>query len=265
MSIKKLVIVNGKRQLIDFNDKPGRSDTDRVYNRRRSEDKSDYLKFYSSRTWQKDRANVLKRDSYLCCRCGLEAKLVDHIIPSELDWDNRLDQDFQQSLCQRCHNLKTRREKIKQLKGSKRYMFIHVVAGLPASGKTTYVKQHMTNHDLIYDYDYLMSAITGLPLHEHNIEAHEYIAMFYEIILRKIKSEKSFDNVWIVTTKPDDRLTTLLAPYTVDYTYIDADVDVIKSRLNKEKRNSIQIDKLKNEIELIKKESFFKQYKVIKS
>lgn len=68
-------------------------------------------------------------------------------------------------------------------------MEIKIVCGLPASGKSTYVKRHMTDHDLIYDYDELMQTLTGLPSRSRNHDAHDHIILFLDQMLRKLKAE----------------------------------------------------------------------------
>ena len=39
-------------------------------------------------------------------------------------------------------------------------MRVVIVYGKPLSGKTTYIKQHKTDNDIVLDYDYLCHAIT---------------------------------------------------------------------------------------------------------
>ena len=87
MPSKKLAFINGRPQLVDANARV-RSEADRQYNRVRNEQQSDYLRFYHSNEWKQLREQILIRDNSLCQRCGLQASLVDHIVPSE-DYSNR--------------------------------------------------------------------------------------------------------------------------------------------------------------------------------
>ena len=58
------------------------------------------------KTWQKDRASVLRRDGYLCQRCRVRpAKEVDHITPRSQGGTNDLWN--LQSLCRPCHREKS--------------------------------------------------------------------------------------------------------------------------------------------------------------
>lgn len=262
MSQTKLVFINGRRQLVPLSTRP-RQDSDRKYNRHRRGTKSDYLKFYHSVAWTQMRKQVLLRDYSTCQRCGLNATLVDHIIPSEDDWSDRLNPDNLQSLCTDCHYYKTRRETIKRKKGQTRSMHIHIIAGYPASGKTTYVRNHLGKHDLVYDYDALMSALTGLPMHEHNIDVSDYVQLIFEMIIRKLKSEKTFDNVWIIMTYPDAKLDSLLASQDVDHIRLSTSKDVCIQRLNQQHRNVSQLQSVFKKIDEMDVKGKFKAFKII--
>lgn len=72
----------------------------------------DSTAFYNSKSWKRLRLTALVRDNYLCVEClkqGIttDAKVVDHIIPIKADWGKRLDIKNLQSLCAKCHSLKT--------------------------------------------------------------------------------------------------------------------------------------------------------------
>ena len=64
--------------------------------------------------WQKARVTYLSRNP-LCVRCDAEgriaaASVVDHIVPHKGDQDVFWDTSNWQSLCARCHNVKTSSE-----------------------------------------------------------------------------------------------------------------------------------------------------------
>lgn len=257
------MVINGRRQLVPI-DYQTRTETDKAYNQKRNRENKEYVSFYKTTAWRHTREQVLLRDYSTCVRCGLSGNIVDHIVPSEDDWEDRLNIDNLETLCQRCHNLKTKREWIKKHKGRERAMQIHVVIGYPASGKSTYVARHMTSHDLVYDYDLLTSSLDGSMLnvlntndveansrtiHKHNIDVNDYVQMIYEMILRKIKSEKTFENVWLIMTKPDDRLTTLLTSYDVDWLMLGTSKEECINRLHKQQRDTTNSYSLMNEVD----------------
>lgn len=248
MSSQKLIYENGRPKLVSLNFR-ARKSSDQKYNRYRTEHQHDYIKFYHSAAWKHIREQVVLRDNFQCQRCGLEATLVDHIIPSSEDWDSRQDMDNLEALCKECHYFKTRREDAKHKKGIRREMNITVVSGYPASGKTTYVQENKTDHDLIFDYDYLMSSLSGLPLHESNINVHDYVELFYELILRKLKAEKTFENVWIIRTFPDRKLDTLLVNREVHHVFIDTDKDICRERIIEQGRNLEEFEKVVKKID----------------
>lgn len=260
---KKLMFINGRRQLVPI-DYQTRTETDKAYNQKRNRENKEYVSFYKTTAWRHTREQVLLRDYSTCVRCGLSGNIVDHIVPSEDDWEDRLNIDNLETLCQRCHNLKTKREWIKKHKGRERAMQIHVVIGYPASGKSTYVARHMTSHDLVYDYDLLTSSLDGSMLnvlntndveansrtiHKHNIDVNDYVQIIYETILRKIKAEKTFNNVWLIMTKPDERLTTLLSSNDVDWLMLDTTKDECISRLHRLHRDTTDSYKIMNDVD----------------
>lgn len=260
---KKLMVINGRRVLVPV-DYQTRTETDKAYNQKRNRENKEYVSFYKSAAWRHTREEVLTRDYSTCVRCGLEGNIVDHIVPSEDDWEDRLNIDNLETLCQRCHNLKTRREWVKKNKGRERAMRIHVVIGYPASGKSTYVARHMTSHDLVYDYDLLTSSLDGsmlnvlntndskandLTIHKHNIDVNDYVQIIYEMLLRKIKAEKTFNNVWLIMTKPDERLSTLLSSNDVEWLMLDVTKDECISRLHRLHRDTTDSYKIMNDVD----------------
>lgn len=73
-----------------------------------------YRKWYSLSIWKRARKIQLGKQP-LCEECLRQnritpAEVVDHIIPHDGVWDLFVDQDNLQSLCERCHNVKTARE-----------------------------------------------------------------------------------------------------------------------------------------------------------
>lgn len=64
--------------------------------------------FYRSKLWKKVRETALKRDNYLCQRCGAPADVVHHIVhltPQNV-YDDKIsiNLDNLMSLCSKCHS-----------------------------------------------------------------------------------------------------------------------------------------------------------------
>lgn len=89
-----------------------RKTVNQSYDKARKRDNPKYVAFYTSKAWRNTRKVALKRDDYLCQVCLSEdvtkpADMVDHTIPTLVDWDKRLDLDNLKSMCNACHNRKT--------------------------------------------------------------------------------------------------------------------------------------------------------------
>jgi predicted kinase len=90
---------------------------------------------------------------------------------------------------------------------------ILIVCGPPGSGKTTYVREHKWDEDLIWDFDAVMQAITGLPLHDQSSRYSEAMnsldegAMGFLIGLREkfcamaAHGDGRVRRVWIIVCK----------------------------------------------------------------
>ena len=76
--------------------------------------------FYNSKEWQKCRSYVLKRDNYLCTKCGNPAEEVHHIIhltPQNItDISISLNPDNLTCLCKDCHFAEHKADKIQGIK-----------------------------------------------------------------------------------------------------------------------------------------------------
>lgn len=88
-----------------------------TYDKARLRNNPEYVKFYKTGAWRNTRKVALVRDEWLCQHCLLDgtykaAEMVDHIIPTLVDWDKRLDLDNLQSLCDACHKVKTREDEL---------------------------------------------------------------------------------------------------------------------------------------------------------
>lgn len=80
------------------------------YNDLRRRNDPEYLRFYKSKTWQNMRRIVLLEHDFICVSCGNQATMVDHIVPTKIDWARRLDKSNLQPLCDACHNQKTKED-----------------------------------------------------------------------------------------------------------------------------------------------------------
>lgn len=110
-------------------------------------------------------------------------------------------------------------------------MKVHVIHGAPLSGKSTYVENHKGPNDLIYDFDLIMSAISGLPKHAHNKNLLSYVVNIRGVIINQLKDEQNVDNAWIITTRVSSSLRNELKGLDVEYIEIEANVETLRKRL----------------------------------
>lgn len=152
-----------------------KNESKRSYDRYRADDPIRAL--YRCKRWKTVRLVVLRRD-VLCQACGHQAATeVDHILSARLILDNFgidafYDKDRLQGLCHRCHSSKTTLEsgwtgkKGTTLTDLGDRSTTTVVCGQAGSGKTTYVSEHKAPNDHVWDYDFVMVELTGLPTHQ---------------------------------------------------------------------------------------------------
>lgn len=179
-------------------------------------------KFYKSKAWKECREYIFKKYDGICCLCNKPGEEVHHKIflrPSNIDDPEiTLGEDNLILLCKDCHFLQ--HEKTNPGFNNKRrrvvengYFFneygdlvqqqINIVYGAPASGKTTYVKEHMKDGDLVVDLDLLKQAISlatktdvGDNLLNTAIELREKL---YDLIEAKTVDTET---IWIIASLP---------------------------------------------------------------
>ena len=87
---------------------------------------AEYHSWYSLHVWTDDlRPAQLLREPWCreCARHGVRtrATVVDHVTPHRGDWQLFIDPANHQSLCERCHNRKTARERAEERRKRNRF------------------------------------------------------------------------------------------------------------------------------------------------
>lgn len=153
--------------------------------------------FYGSKFWRELRWACGERDHFICQDCRQPAGPsfhADHVVPRERGGADELGN--LQTLCDRCHGRKTMRETNSSTHN--RYL----VAGPPCSGKSTWVRDRMTERDLVLCLDRIKHAVTGLPEHETNRAALPIVLAMWQAALREIKRVEFSGAIYIQTTEP---------------------------------------------------------------
>ena len=170
----------------------------------------DYAKqFYGSTQWKKARSLYLGSQFNVCEDCGKAASIVHHIkpiTPNNINDPNiTLNQNNFKALCEDCHtlihsnNVKQNGITFDNSGNITKEANVFLVCGSPASGKSFYVKNRKTKHDIVIDLDYVCAALLGeldniYADHEPVLSvALEVKALLYEIItVRRGKWRKAY-------------------------------------------------------------------------
>lgn len=97
-TVEEFLARGGKIQTEVKRDDPGEPDLIQLIS------DSEIKKFYNSKEWKELRNNAYKQLTHFCPICGTEEKLVvDHINPVRFFWEQRLDIDNLQILCDECN------------------------------------------------------------------------------------------------------------------------------------------------------------------
>lgn len=77
---------------------------------------------------------------------------------------------------------------------------VYLVYGSPCSGKTTYIKDHKKNGDIVCDVDTLYSAISFNEEHQSELYAQEVASMLYKELIKIIRDRQgNWKNAYVVS------------------------------------------------------------------
>lgn len=112
-------------------------------------------------------------------------------------------------------------------------MSIFVVTGAPCSGKSTYVKEHAVQADMIYDYDLLQQAVTELPAHEEPSAVQHDLNMEMRSCFIDFALEHKAETFWLICAKPTVKLKEMLGSDAV-YIHLDTSEEECLRRLEQD-------------------------------
>lgn len=186
-----------------------------------------------------------RRENPICVRCQQNgqttaAECVDHIIPvangqrDPLFWDR----DNHQSLCWKCHTIKTQTEDRGHGRSRARGtagVDATLVYGPPCSGKNTYTAAEMAPGDIVLDVDALHTALTGLPSHDHESAVLPYVYEARDAVRRKLQSAGFDGHVWVIASAPTVELRQQWRQLCRNEHHVTADVATCLERAKRER------------------------------
>lgn len=217
--------------------------------------------FYRSKEWQAARSYRLMTDKYICQDCGAPAEEVHHIIhltaANIYDPKVALSQDNLVSLCRDCHFRRHREDAIARMRklnhdrvegrrilnadgtyfddnGMMCKREVYIVYGSPRSGKSTYVRDHMTDGDCVIDIDAIISALQYSDTRKAHNNLRFLAIDIRDFLITQLEDEsRDFDckHVWIIGGFPTRKeRATLKDKLNATLIYVDAPREVCERR-----------------------------------
>lgn len=120
-------------------------------------------------------------------------------------------------------------------------MKTYLITGAPCSGKSTYVREHKSDNDVIFDWDALFIAITGIDGHSDGTDAQTHVVnrLRYDLIRAAQNEAENIETLWVIAVKPSAQLNDALGDFEeihLDVTEEEAKkrADADDSRLDKD-------------------------------
>ena len=115
----------------------------------------------------------------------------------------------------------------------------YIVAGPPCSGKSTYVRNHYKRGDLVYDFDTMHSALSGLSAHDHLENIKHFVIVARDAVFGELEKRKN-QNAWIITsTKEDAVLKGLRDRLSAEVVFLEVSREEAHRRCEEDSRPSI--------------------------
>jgi hypothetical protein len=112
----------------------------------------------------------------------------------------------------------------------------YIVAGAPCSGKSSFVRSHRRDGELIYDYDTLHQALSGRGSHEHDPDIRPYVLAARDSIFDELEVHR-MQNAWIITsTRKNDELLSLRDRFEADVIFLAVDQSEAHRRCDVDQR-----------------------------
>jgi HK97 family phage prohead protease len=127
---------------------------------------------------------------------------------------------------------------------------VKVVHGAPGSGKSEYVWSSKGEDDVVFDFDKVMSALSGLPYRQSSKHLISYCTDIRTLILKKaLYGHANVGTTWIITTRLGDDLSGMLSDIPVEYIEMPATKDECLKRVSESPEWQPVIEEIKQVID----------------
>ena len=110
---------------------------------------------------------------------------------------------------------------------------VYLIYGSPCSGKSTYIKEHIKDNDLVCDVDLIYQAIGNHEAHDADLYVHEVALLLKHSLLDIIRDRKGgWSNAYVVSiANTKDKLKTEMERIKADEAiFIDTPYEVCMER-----------------------------------
>lgn len=105
----------------------------------------------------------------------------------------------------------------------------YLITGAPAAGKSTFVKNHIGENDIKFDWDDLFVAVTGMPAHSEGTEGQRHVVNRLRFdLIRAAENAEGIDALWVISSKPSDAIKEAMGDY--EEIHLEVDEDEAKNR-----------------------------------
>lgn len=224
---------------------------------------------YNSKRWITKREYVFSKNFGICERCGRPGEEVHHKIyltPENIHNPEIVyGEDNLELLCRDCHFDEHRKTNPLSNNFKKRVRLTNngmyfddegnpqpvkrwLVCGAPASGKTTYVLDHMDHGDLVIDFDLIGQALSLQGKDEVPDNLVETVSGVIDYLYRLVIDGKiDARNIWIVASLPKDKERDLIAER-LNAVIVSIDTDIESCIANIMNDDACKNKELKKEI-----------------
>lgn len=189
--------------------------------------------------WRKLRRQVMREVGWRCERCQWRprdtSKLhAHHVVPFTVDENLRLERTNVEVLCYRCHGRHERRM------SENTPPRVTLVCGPPGSGKTTYVREHAGESDLVVDMDRIGRALSFTDGHGAPSDVLGVTLDVRDFLIRRLIQPARARRAWVILTAgSSEKREQVASRLEAETVVIATDAEECKRRLRRNGRENL--------------------------